>query len=122
MRDAPSRRANSLIAFFATTSMLGRLFGKKAAENPPESTVTRRVVLEASPPPAPAAPKAAPPTDKLRQGLLFHGLHQDTNPSENVRTANMTCPACNHQFRYFLNSNGRPTTVKCPSCTKMFRL
>lgn len=100
-----------------------RLFGKKQQDVEPAPNVQRRVVIEGQKPVvAPPAPKAAPPADPLKQRLLFGGMHADINPSENVRTSNMTCPSCNTGFRYFLNSDGKKTMVKCPSCSKSFRV
>lgn len=78
-------------------------------------------MVEGYKPPPP--PKVTPVADDpLRPKLLFHGLHPDTNPSENVRTARMTCPSCNESFRYFVNSDGKKTVVKCPGCAKAYRI
>ena len=100
-----------------------KLFGKKE-EKPaaPQPIVQRRVVIEGQKPATVPEPKPQPPVDPLRQRLLFGGMHEDINPSENVRTGNMTCPSCTTSFRFFRNSDGKPTTVKCPSCTKSFRI
>jgi hypothetical protein len=101
-----------------------KLFGKKDDKTAePAPTVKRHVVIEGQKTTiAPTTPRDPPAMDPLRQRLLFQGLHEDTNPSENVRVSNMTCPSCATSFRYFLNSDGKKTVVKCPSCTKTFRL
>lgn len=107
--------------FLSVYGMAFRLFGGKK-EQKTEPAVQRRVVIEGYKPPPMPAPKETPVTDPLKQRLLFRGLHEDINPSENVRTSRMTCPSCTHEFRYFVNSDGKKTVVKCPSCAKTFRL
>src|SRR5204862_121149 len=70
--------------------------------------------------PAPAAPEPEPVMAKVEEkpaagtDVKFRGLHPDTNPSQSVRPASMTCQSCGHQFRYFVNSNGQKTVTNCP--------
>lgn len=95
-------------------------FLQKKSEPSKRAVPAGRVVIEGYKPPS--VPASTPkPEDPLRPSLLFQGLHPDTNPSENVRTANMTCPSCNTSFRFFINSDGKKTVVKCPACAKAYR-
>lgn len=96
-------------------------FFPKRAEPVKRAVATQRVVIEGYKPPPPP-PVKANDADPLRPQLLFQGLHPDTNPSENVRTATMTCPSCSTGFRYFVNSDGKKTVVRCPGCAKAYRL
>lgn len=115
----------SKISPSVATFVLFSLFGKKTKEQPapPAAPIpTRRVLIEGGPVKSMPVPPPQPPTNALRQRLLFHGLHEDFDPTPNVRTANMTCPSCNTSFRYFLNSDGKKTVMRCPGCAKDYRV
>ena len=116
------QKARFSLAGLVATSMALNPFRKKT-EAPVPKPVARRVVVEgvATAPSLPTPPPP-PPTDPLKQRLLFHGLHQDFNPSESVKTSQMTCPSCQTSFRIFLNSDGKKTVVKCPSCAKYYKV
>lgn len=117
---APLTKPRSVLSAFTVVGLAFRLFGRRA--DAPTPTVSRRVVIEGHVPPALPAPKPPPAPDPLQQGLLFRGLHGEANPAESVRTGTMTCPACNHSFRFFRNSDGKATVVRCPSCAKTYRV
>jgi predicted Zn finger-like uncharacterized protein len=114
-----SKTQRPLVGLFSTTMVFG-LF-KKKSEATPAAAPVRRVVLEgvSAPPqlPTPAAPQEDPFTQRLRANG-----RGDFNPSESVRTSQMTCPACQTSFRIFLNSDGKKTVVKCPSCAKYYKV
>jgi hypothetical protein len=99
-------------------------FGKKKTDETAAAPAqpVRRVILQGAPPAVVPTPMTPPPTDALKQRLLFQGLHEDTNPSGSVRVNKMTCPSCSTEFKYFVNSDGKKTVVNCPLCAKQYRL
>lgn len=121
MRDAhagrtPPRRSASVRGLLNVAGFFG-LFQRKASRPPGP-----RVVVETAPPRAPPPAPPRPELHPLRRDLRYPGLHEDVNPSSNVRPAEMTCPNCSRQFRYFQNANGVLTVVHCPGCTRAYRV
>ena len=101
--------------------MAFRLFSRKT-DTPTAPAPKPRVVIEGYRPPPPPPPKQTPVSDPLKRQLIYQGLHDDINPSSNVRTGQMTCPSCNAEFRFFKNSDGKAAIMKCPGCGKSYRV
>lgn len=127
MRDASTEhrpsRSLSIIGIVSVLGWFGFRRKEAGASRTPKESPKPRVVLEGlGTPPVVATSKPEPVMDSLRRDLRYKGLHEDINPSRSVRPAEMTCPNCERQFRYFLNANGTKTAVACPGCGRQYRL
>lgn len=120
MTNVSSRRKESrgrpLVGALALGGIFG-LFGKKGGA--PKRTHLE-VRAEAAPTAPPAVADVAPRS--LMDDLRFKAFHKNVDPTPNARMQEMTCPSCDRNFRYFVNSNGIKTTCRCPGCGRQYRV
>lgn len=79
------------------------LFSRKAKAAPPAAVAV-------SPPPAPPKPAVVTPTQPTYK------------PPQSLRPNHMKCQDCGKEFKFFSNSDGKPTTCRCPGCGRQYRV
>lgn len=120
-RERRRGRRAVLVGIVTASGVFSRFFHRPTKTTSPSPAQVRiHGGPNTRPPVLPPTPEAA--LDPLKRDLLFKGLHEDVNPASNVRVGEMTCPGCERNFRYFLNSSGHKTQCRCPGCGRLYRM